>query len=204
MPDSSLLTLLSLVGLGVVASVAFMLLVGRKPAPSRPRAGPEPTAAAAAPGQASRKLTVAALVEQLARVGDEETVFLDRKTGRFIALGDEQLGALRGDDSLETEDHPDATDLEEIRAKLRSKVLLQLPTKAETREFQLKERFCETLPEGPGKDQMGKVLRAETGFRSFESAVGRLGLDREWRAFRDAEFARIATVWLERHRIPFV
>ncbi len=195
MPDSSLLTLLSLVGLGVVAGLAFMLLVGRKPAPSRPPVGPEPTA--------PRRLTVTAVVEQLARVGDEETAFLDRRTGRFITLGDELLGALQGDDSLETEDHPDATDLDAIRAKLRAKVLLQLPTKAETREFQLKERFCETLPDGPGKDQMGKVLRAETGFRSFEGAVERLGLDRQWRAFRDAEFARIATGWLERHRIPF-
>jgi hypothetical protein len=50
---------------------------------------------------------------------------------------------------------------------------------------------------------MGKVLRAETGFRSFESAVGRLGLDEEWRRFRDAGFSRIATAWMERHRIPF-
>ena len=198
MLDSSLLTLIGLVLLGAAAGLAFMLLVGRKPVR---------TAAAvnAGPRQpASRKLSIAAVVEQLARVGDDETTFLDRKTRRFITLRDELLAALQSDEPLETEDQPDASDLEEIRAKLRAKTLLQLPTKAQTKEFLLRERFCEKLPEGPTKEQMRKVLRAETGFRSFEAAVTRLSLAKDWRQFRDAEFARIATDWLEQNRIPFV
>jgi hypothetical protein len=193
--------LIVLVVLAAVAGLVFVLLVGRKPTGARAGAGGAPTRVPAAQPRPFARPTVAAVVEQLARVGDEETSFLDRATGRFVTLRDDLLGALQGDDSLETEDHPDASDLDALRAKLRTKVLLQLPTKAETREFQLKDRFCEGLPDGATREQMLKVLRAETGFRSFEGAVDRLGLGNQWRAFRDAEFARIASAWLQRHRL---
>jgi hypothetical protein len=94
--------------------------------------------------------------------------------------------------------------LEDLRRKLKAKKLLRLPTKAETKEFQLRERFCAELPEGDAKEEMQKVLRGQTGYRSFDGAVARLHIAENWNQFRDTGFAVVAVAWLQRHEIPFV
>ena len=196
---SSILTLGGLAGLGAVVGLAYALLVVRQHRATgrghaRPPAGPAPP----------RRLLLRGVVEALVSVGDDETTFLDRTSLRFVTLCDELLAELEGDEPIE-DDPIDFTraELEDLRRKLRSKALLQLPTKAETKEFLLRERFCEELPDGEIKEQMLKVLRAETGFRSFDGAVQRLGIAEQWQLRRDAEFATIAMGWLQKNGIPF-
>ncbi len=133
---------------------------------------------------------------------------LDRTTGRLVMLADPLLAAVESDDPIEdliddtvafTE-----TQLEDLRRMLQAKKLLRLPTKAETKEFQIRERFCAELPEGDTKEEMQKVLRGQTGYRSFDGAVARLHIAQAWNTFRDTAFAVVAVAWLERHEIPYV
>ena len=79
-----------------------------------------------------------------------------------------------------------------------------MPTKAETKEFQLRERFCADLPEGEAKEEMQKVLRGQTGYRSFDGAVTRLHIADQWERFRDAGFSTVAVAWLQKHGIHFI
>jgi len=123
-------------------------------------------------------------------------------------LADQLLAAVESDDPIE--DLIDETvaftetQLEDLRRKLEAKKLLRLPTKAQTKEFQIRERFCAELPEGDAKEEMQKVLRGQTGYRSFDGAVARLHIAQAWNTFRDTAFAVVAVAWLERHEIPYV
>lgn len=191
---SSILTFAGLAVLGIAVAAVYALLVVRRPGAQRP---PGRTLAAR-PGPVS----VRAIVARLAVVGDQETTFLDRNTGRFVTLGDELLAELEGDEPLDEPLDFTMAQLEELRRKLRAKTLLSLPTKAETREFLLRERFCGALPEGEAKEQMLKVLRGQTGYRSFEAAVARLQIAEQWQRYRDEGFATVAIAWLQRNRIP--
>jgi len=192
---SSILTFAGLAVLGIAVAAVYALLVARRPGAQRPPGG----TLAARPGPVS----VRAIVARLAVVGDQETIFLDRGTGRFVTLGDELLAELESDEPLDEPLDFSVAQLEELRRKLRSKTLLSLPTKAETREFLLRERFCGALPEGEAKEQMLKVLRGQTGYRSFEAAVARLQIAEQWQRYRDEGFATVATAWLQRNRIPY-
>jgi hypothetical protein len=153
-------------------------------------------------------LSLRAVIDQLASVGDEESVIFDRMTGRLVMIADPLLAAVESDDPVEDliDDTVAFTEaqLEDLRRKLKAKKLLRLPTKAETKEFQLRERFCAELPEGDAKEEMQKVLRGQTGYRSFDGAVTRLDIARQWNQFRDTGFAVVAVAWLQRHEIPFV
>ena len=111
------------------------------------------------------------------------------------------MSSIRG--SLGVGIHFSETELEDLRRKLRAGRLLPLPTKAETKEFQLQERFCAGIPEGSAKEQMLKVMRGQTGFRSFDGAVARLGIAEQWHRYRETGFAGVAIVWLERNKLPF-
>jgi hypothetical protein len=204
-----MLTLLGLMALATAAVLAYLFIprrapsAGRRPRQAAAAAAPHPGEPAPPPPPPAR-LCLSAVVERMANVGDEETTFLDPAGNRLVTLGDMLLAVLEGDEPLLEESIDFSTEeLDDLRSKLKSKTLLQLPTKAETNEFKLQECFCEGLPEGEAKDQMLKVMLGQTGFRSFDGAVKRLGLEEDWHRLRDAEFARIAIAWLEKNGIAF-
>ncbi len=196
---SSILTFAGLAGLGAGAAAVYLFL-SRRQAGGTPPPGP---AGAAPPVRLQDRVSVRAVVERLLAVGDHEMTFFDRDTRRFVTLSDKVLGLVQGNEPLD--DHGDSArmDLKDVRRKLKSKVLLPLPTKAETKEFLLQERFCEELQEGEARQQMQRVMRGEPGFRSFDGAVKRLGLVARWHERRDAEFGRIAAAWLDRNGIAY-
>ena len=197
---SSMLTFAGLAGLGVVVGLVYALLVVR--GKGRPQGQ-----GATAPRPAPRRLSVGTVVNELVRAGDDETTFLIRASGAFVTLRDELLAILESNEPIEDvidDDTPfSEAQLEGLRKGLKTRTLLQLPTKAETKEFLLRERFCHELPDSEAKEQMLMVLRGQTGFRSFDGAVQRLGIDESWRRLRDGEFAKIAVAWLRKHGIEF-
>ena len=193
------MTIMALLATGGLVAIAYVVLLRRSGTTVR------------SPGRqvvsAPRPVSLRAVIDRLASVGDEESVLIDRPSGRFVTLGDQLLALLDGDDPVDEliDDTIAFTEsqLEELRGKLRAKKLLPLPTKVDTREFQLRERFCGELPDGETKDEMQKVLRGQTGYRSFDGAVTRLHIADQWERFRDAGFSIVATEWLQRHEIPF-
>ena len=204
---SSILTVIVLLALGAVIGGIYVLLLRRSGVDRAARSSVTPGKTGRPGASASRLLSLRAVIDGLAIVGNEETVLLDRRTGRFVTLDNQLLAAVEGDDPVEDliDDAVAFTEaeLEDLRRKLRAKKLLPLPTKVETKEFQLRERFCAELPEGDAKEEMQKVLRGQTGYRSFDGAVTRLHIAEKWNIFRDAGFATVAVAWLQRHEIPF-
>ena len=211
---SSTLTLLGFMALGTAAVLAYLFIPRRPPSSGRrpqQAAGPADASGTAAPdpGQPAApppppaRLALSAVVERMVNVGDEETTFLDPDGNRLVTVPDLLLAVLEDDEPIEEAIDFSEEELEDLRNKLKSKTLVQLPTKAETNEFKLQERFCEELPEGEAKDQMLKVMLGQTGFRSFDGAVKRLGIEGDWQRLRDAELARIAVAWIQKHGISF-
>jgi len=219
---SSTLTLLGFMALGTAAVLAYLFIPRRPPSAGRrsqQAAGPADASGTASPDPGEpavpppppARLTLSAVVERMSNVGDEETTFLDSTDNRLVTVADLLLAVLEDDEEIEEAIDFSMEELEDLRNKLKSKMLLQLPTKAETNEFKLQERFCEELPEGEAKDQMLKVMLGQTGFRSFDGAVKRLGIEGDWQRLRDAELARlrdaelarIAVAWIQKHGISF-
>lgn len=204
---SSILTVVALLAAGGLAALAYVMLLRRAGTGRAWQPGRTAAVAAAAAG-GPRSVSLRAVISRLAAVGDEESVLLDRPSGKFVTLGDRMLAGLEGDEPIE--DLMDdtiafsETQLDDFRRKLRAKQLVPLPTKAETKEFQLRERFCAALPEGEAKEEMQKVLRGQTGYRSFDAAVARLHIAEQWERCRDAGFAPVAVEWLQLHEIRFV
>ncbi len=131
---SSILTVIALLATGGLIAVAYVVLLRRT--------GTTGSSTGQPVASAPRPVSLRAVIDRLASVGDEESVVLDRTTGRFVTLPDQLLAALQGDDPVdELIDETIAftePQLEDLRRKLCAKKLLPLPTKAETKEFQLR------------------------------------------------------------------
>ena len=204
---SSILTVIVLLAVGAAIAGTYVLLLRRWGVGRETRSSVALGKTATPRASAPRPVSLRRVVARLAGVGDEETVLLDPRTGRFVMLDNQLLAAVEGDDPVDElmDDTVAFTEaqLENLRRTLRAKKLLPLPSKAETKEFQLRERFCAELPESDAKEEMQKVLRGQTGYRSFDGAVTRLHIAEKWNIFRDAGFATVAVAWLQRHEIPF-
>ncbi len=165
------------------------------------RARARPAAGAVPSPPKPRRVSLRAIVDRLIHVGDEETVHYDRRSGAFVTLGDQLRAAIESGEDIDDPIDFTTEQIAAIRQRMKTGEMIMLPTKAQTREFELQERFIHELPEDGTKENMLKVMRGQAGFRSFEGTVKRLGLEKRWRSFRDAAFAQIASDWCRKHGI---
>jgi hypothetical protein len=138
------------------------------------------------------------VVNEMAEVGEDQTAFLNRRTGELISLTDEQRYVLengRADDAPEEQ--------RELREVLQSGDLLELPSAFEHHQYSMVERFCHSVRDPGQRDQLLAVIRGKRAFRDFKVAIARYGLQEAWRHCRDQAFEQIAVSWLEKNSIAY-
>lgn len=140
---------------------------------------------------------------------DEWECFLDRSSGRIIAITE--------DDAPYIEGYSDAGDAEEafsdlpqwqrdsileVRRAMESADLLPLPSKFDLDEWNVMRRFAESQPE-PARGRLLDAIHGRGAFRSFRHSVDRLGLRDGWFQYRDSAFRQFAIDWLAENGIAF-
>ena len=90
-----------------------------------------------------------------------------------------------------------------MREALESGDFLALPGKFEIHEWAMMEHFSSSEARAARREELLDAIHGAGAFRSFRSAIGRLGIEDEWFRFRQAAFEEIATDWLKAHDISF-
>ncbi len=109
---------------------------------------------------------------------DEVSVCLNRRTGEFLSMSDEEIAAAEDDDD-------DSEPLPKIREALNSDDWLALPSKFDFDEYRIMEGFCFALPQGELRDELEDAIRGRGAFRRFKDRVKIRGIDKDWYQFRD-------------------
>jgi len=86
---------------------------------------------------------------------------------------------------------------------LESGDFLALPGKFEIHEWAMMERFSSSETRAARRDELLDAIHGAGAFRSFRSAIIRLGIEDQWFRFRQSAFEEIATDWLKAHDISF-
>ena len=138
------------------------------------------------------------VINEMAEVGDDQTAFLNRRTGELISLTDEQRYVLengRAGDALECQ--------RELRDVIQSGDLLELPSAFEHHEYSIMDRFCHSIRDPDQREQLLAALRGKRAFRDFKTTVARIGLEGAWIYFRNRAYEEIAIDWLQRYDIAY-
>ncbi|MHC4218103.1 MAG: UPF0158 family protein [Planctomycetota bacterium] len=138
------------------------------------------------------------VVNEMAEVSDDQTAFLNRRTGELISLNDEQRYVL---ENGRADDAPDGQ--RELREVLQAGDLLELPSAFEHHEYSIVERFCHTVKDAEQQDQLLTAIRGKRAFRDFKAAIITFGLADAWRHYRDHAFEAIAADWLAQNDIAY-
>ncbi len=144
-------------------------------------------------------VTLREIINEMAEVGKNHTAFLNRKTGEFITMNDQQRTLL--ENAMPSHDLSDGQ--HQIREAMDAGDLLELPSSYEHREFATIERFCDSVHDPKHKKKLLKAIRGKNAVTTFRSLIGKLGIVQQWTGFRNRQLEQIAVDWLNNNDIRF-
>ena len=157
------------------------------------------------------------LVDELQMLPNESTAYLNKVTGKIIALTDDIVAMAEIDNQIEEELEDvtgdvvnEAPDLEAAYYQEVKRVLafdpdyLKLPSRFEIHEYEIMERFCLSIPDGEVSDVLLGKIRGSGAFRRFKEAIYQYEIENDWFQYRDEAYKEIAIAWLESKDIAYV
>ena len=144
------------------------------------------------------KVSLYEVVGALEIASDEMSSFVSKRTGKVVMLSHEAM-QLAEEDSQE-----DLPDWEEEERRLAKDVLgssdwLRLSGKFEVHEWELMNRFGQSLSVPAQCEEVLDAIHGSGAFRVFKSTLRRLCLEDAWFAFRNSVLEAIARQWLGEH-----
>lgn len=131
------------------------------------------------------------------------TTYLHRYTCELetISQGDLELPDW-GDDDPEFRQYQ-RQEVARLRAIVKSKDFLELPSQFEIGEFSIMKRYCSTLEDEPLREALREALRARNAFRRFKEVAREGGVLVAWLTFRERAVEQFAADWLDANGIAY-
>ncbi|MHC5007445.1 MAG: UPF0158 family protein [Planctomycetota bacterium] len=138
------------------------------------------------------------VVNEMAETSDDQTAFLNRRTGELISLTDEQRYVLENGRAA---DAPECQ--RELQQVLQAGDLLELPSSFEHHEYSIVEQFCRSIKDPDQQEQLLAAIRGKRAFRDFKALIATLALEGAWTHFRNRAYEAIAIAWLQQNDIAY-
>jgi hypothetical protein len=138
------------------------------------------------------------VVDALESAADEMSSYVNSTTGQVITLTHEDL-RLAEEDPV-----PDMPDWQRdvvasARQVLESDDWLELPSKFDIHEWEIMNRFGQSLSTLPQRSEVADALHGTGAFRNFKGTIRRLGVEAAWFAYKRRELEAAARTWLAEH-----
>jgi hypothetical protein len=143
------------------------------------------------------------LIQEMDGLSDNFKSFLNIRTGEFIMLSDEEMGAAEEGDPLE-----DYHDWHQEVIQIACDVLstddnLALPSQYDIHEYEIMKRFCYTVEDDELRDRLLYRISGRGAFRIFKDTIYEHEITDDWYEYRYQAFKEIAKNWLESHNIAY-
>lgn len=144
------------------------------------------------------KVSLVDVVAALEIAADEMSSFVSKRTGQVVTLSHEAMH-LAEEDSKEDLPAWQEKELRLARDVLESKDWLGLPSKFKVHEWEIMNRFGQSLSVPAQREEVLDALHGSGAFRQFKSTIRRLRLEDTWFAFKSSALDEIARSWLSEH-----
>ncbi len=146
------------------------------------------------------EISLKELVESMEIQSDEVTSYMNTLPGEIEAVTDEELGA------AEQGTYEDLTGVETpdfVLAVLEGRDSIALPTRMDINEYQIMEKFAESVKDSALSDRLAEALVGRGAFRRFKDAVFHAGVEEDWYKFKFDKYAEVAIDWCETNSISY-
>jgi hypothetical protein len=142
------------------------------------------------------------VIEAMDITSDQCVSYLDPDTGEIITVTEEERH-LGEDESLEDVPEWQREMLPKIRAALEGDRFLELPNRFDVHEWSIMDEFSRAQNSERIRQELLDAIHGAGAFRTFRSAIRRIGVEQGWYKFREKALAEIARDWLEEHKLPY-
>ena len=147
-------------------------------------------------------VSLASVVAALDMQSDEVCSYLDLNSGEIVTFNQEEADiAERGD--WESAPQWMKESLPKVKRALAQDGMLGLPDRIHIDEWRMMQEFAEEEAQCKCRAELVSASHGPQAFRRFRDAVYRLGIDKEWFAYREAGYERVAREWLEDNEITY-
>lgn len=113
------------------------------------------------------KVKLSDIIDAMEMTDQYSENFLDRITGEIVWISDLAMTS---------------NEQEEAYDRLDEHGFYHLPTSFDIREYDMMEKFIDSLPE-PARSRLGRAIQGKGAFRRFKDTAGRLGVAPQWYEF---------------------
>jgi hypothetical protein len=139
------------------------------------------------------RVRLSEIVEEVELQTDGASSYLNRETGEFLFLTDEELRAAEDDDVADECPEWQRDAIEQARDVLFGGSWVSLPSQYDIHEYRIMEGLCASIGDERVSESLCRAIRGRGAFRRFKDAIDRLGVADEWYSYRDEAFREIAT-----------
>ena len=144
------------------------------------------------------KVSLSQVVEALEVASDEMSWFVHKQTGQVVMVSHEVMRLAEDDAEVDLPDWQEE-ELRVARDVLESTDWLGLPSKFDVHEWEIMNRFAQSVAVPAQREEVLDAIHGSGAFRQFKSTIRRLRLEDAWFSFRDSAFEEMAKSWLEDH-----
>jgi Uncharacterised protein family (UPF0158) len=142
------------------------------------------------------------VVEALDLQSDELSSYLDPDSGEIITFNHEEARiAERGNwDSV-----PDwmRASLPKIKRALEDDRMLALPDRVHIDEWRMMQDFADQQEDCRCQAALADAVHGSGAFRLFRRTIAQLGIEEQWRRYREKAMERVARDWLEENKLKY-
>ena len=142
------------------------------------------------------------VVEALDLQSDELSSYLDPDSGEIITFNEEQAGiAVRGD----WESAPEwmREHLPKIKQALEDDRILALPDRVHIDEWKMMQDFADQQDNCHCRNVLSDAVHGSGAFRLFRRTIAQLGIEEQWRQYRNKAMEHVARHWLEKNGLRY-
>ncbi len=142
------------------------------------------------------------LIGEMQMLSDEHRTYLNKVTGEFILISNDDFRIAESDEADELLEWRDEI-VQDAKKVLSSDDYLEIPSKFDIHEYEIMERFCLSIPDVEVSNVLLGKIRGSGAFRRFKDTIYRYGIEKDWFTFRDDAYKEIAISWLESHGFSY-
>ncbi|THB70345.1 MAG: hypothetical protein D6B28_09500 [Gammaproteobacteria bacterium] len=150
----------------------------------------------------SLPVNIKEVLEALIYTEDDCTTYVNKVTGELATISDEESNYAH-QKLDETVPEWIVAGTPRVKQILESEDFLEMPSKYDLHEENIRKTFCETIEKEDVKNYLLKTLNGKHAEDNFTKFIDEFDLNSKWVAHRDNSMKEIATNFLDEHSIPY-
>jgi hypothetical protein len=143
------------------------------------------------------------IIEAIEIQSEEHSSYLNKRTGEVFTIGMEEMAA--AEEELPLEDFEPWQQEVILKAKeiLDAEDYIPLPSKFDINDWEIMERFCDSVADPALGKMLNSSIRGGGAFRRFKEMITEYELVDQWYEYREEALMEILIDWCENNGIEY-